>query len=103
VDADAHRDRRVVTEEPRPRLDVLVRQKIRWRFERVGLAELDVAVDAVGAKRADRIAVAVEPDEVPVTPLRGKAPWLDRPDAVAVRESNHGPGAERFEEGRERR
>ena len=85
VDRDAHGDGRLVAEQPRPRLDVVVGAEVGGRVERVGRADLDVAVDAVGAERADRVAVAVEADDVPVPALRRQAPRLD---AAAC-----GPGA----------
>ena len=56
---------------------MIVGPEVGGGFERVGLADLDVAVDAVGAERAHRVAVAVEADDVPVAPLRRQPPRLD--------------------------
>ena len=70
VDSESHGDRRVVAEQPRTILDMIVGTKVgRW-VERIGLADLDVAVDPVGAKCTHRFAVAIEADDVPVSALR---------------------------------
>ena len=71
--------------------------------ERVGRADLDVAVDAIGAERADRVAVAVEADDVPVAALRRRAPTARRVRGfAAVGERDDRPAAERLEQRRER-
>ncbi len=78
VDPQPDGDRRVVAEEPRARLDVIVGPEAVRRLERVVRAELDVAFDAVGPERAHGVAVAVEADEVPVAALRRRGPTARR-------------------------
>ncbi len=43
----------------------------------VGRADGDVALDAIGAERADRAAIAIAPDDVPLAALRRQPPRLE--------------------------
>ncbi len=102
VDGDAHGSRLLVPHQPGSSFDVIVRTEVGRRFERVGLADGDVAIDTVGTKRANGVAIAVEADDVPMTAFRRQAPRFDRATDAPICERHHRAASECFEQCRER-
>ena len=103
VDREPDGHGRRVADHPRAVLDVIVGAEVGRYVERVRLADLDVAVDAVGAERADAPRTRSKPDDVPVPALRREPPRLERARLAAVGEVDDRAVAERVEQRRERR